>query len=170
MFFLENVPSGEDMNVTFKLGFLAEKIGKINKAYYHYIQYSQSTTKQKMADKIYPYLLAFEELNDWIKNKSLKEYNYHRKNIYLYEINSLESFIVRDSDWKNIEYIKAVKKILELIQNEDSDICIKKFKKVYKILWKICKKYPSIKIVKIFNLLFGWIFYLKEIIYKKFYL
>lgn len=170
LFFLENVPSGEDMNLTIKLGYVISRIGKINKAYYHYIQYSQSVTKQKTSNKIYPFLKSFDDIREFIKKIDINLLKQDEDKIYKYEVNSVQNFVVKDSDWKNQEYIKAVEIFLELVKNKKIDEAIENFKFGYKVLWKICKKYPSIFTVKILHYMFRWIEALKEKIYVRFYL
>lgn len=170
LFFLENVPSGEDMNVTIKLGYLVKKVAKINKAYYHYIQYPQSVTKQKTSNKIYPFLKAFDDIRNFIKTLDERLLEKEENRIYNYEVSSIQNFVVKDSDWKNEEYLKAVNIYLELVKNRNLDEAIQNFKYPYKILWLICKKFPSIKIFKVLHYSFRWIEALKEQIYLKFYL
>lgn len=170
LFFLEDVPSGEDMNLTIKLGYVTSRIGKINKAYYHYIQYSQSVTKQKTSNKIYPFLKSFDDIREFIKKLDDDLLEQYEEKIYKYEVNSIQNFVVKDSDWEKQEYIKAVEIFLELVKNPKINEAIKNFKLSYKILWKICKKYPSIFTVKILHYIFRWSEALKEIIYIKFYL
>ena len=170
LFFLEDVPSGEDMNLTIKLGYVAARIGKINKAYYHYIQYPQSVTKQKTSNKIYPFFKSYDDIREFIKKIDSKLLEQDGEKIYRYEVESIQNFVVKYSDWKNQEYIKAVEIFLELVKNKKIDEAIKNFKLSYKILWIICKKYPNVLTVKILNNIFRWIEALKERIYIKFYL
>ena len=170
LFFLENVPSGEDMNLTIKLGYVTSRIGKVNKAYYHYIQYPQSVTKQKTANKIYPFLKSFDDIREFIKKIDDNLLKQDEEKIYKYEVNSIQNFVVKDSDWKNKEYVKAVEIFLELTKNKKIEEAIENFKLSYKILWKVCKKYPSIFTVKILHYMFRWIEALKERMYIKIYL
>ena len=170
LFFLEDVPSGEDMNLTIKLGYVTSRIGKINEVYYHYIQYSQSVTKQKTSNKIYPFLKSFDDIREFIKKIDVSLLKQDEKKIYKYEVNSIQNFVIKDSDWENQEYIKAVEIFLELVKNKKIDEAIENFKFGYKVLWKICKKYPSIFTVKILHYMFRWIEALKEKIYVRFYL
>lgn len=170
LFFLENVPSGEDMNVTIKLGYLVKKVAKINKAYYHYIQYPQSVTKQKTSNKIYPFLKAFDDIRNFIKTLDERLLEKEENRIYNYEVSSIQNFVVKDSDWKNKEYVEAVKIFIELVKNKNLDEAIQNFKYSYKILWLICKKFPTIRTVKILHYLFRWLEALKEKIYLNFYL
>ena len=59
---LENVTIGEDLAVIIRLMYFLNKIGKINKAYYHYNRHSLSMTKQKKAKFLYSYLNIFDVL------------------------------------------------------------------------------------------------------------
>ena len=170
LFFLENVPSGEDMNLTIKLGYVTSRIGKVNKAYYHYIQYPQSVTKQKTANKIYPFLKSFDDIREFIRKIDGTLLKKDEVKIYEYEVKSIQNFVVKDSNWKNEDYIKAVEIFLELVKSEKIDKAIKDFKFSYKILWLICKKSPTVFTVKILNYLFRWIESLKEMVYINFYL
>ena len=133
LFFLENVPSGEDMNLTIKLGYVVSKIGKINKAYYHYIQYPQSVTKQKTSNKIYPFLKSFDDIRNFIKKIDSNLLKKDEVKIYEYEVKSIQNFVVKDSNWKNEDYIKAVEIFLDLVKSEKIDKPIQNFKFSYKI-------------------------------------
>ena len=170
LFFLEKMKSGEDMNLTIKLGYICSKIGKMNKAYYHYIQYSQSVTKQKTSDKLYTFLESFNDIRSFIKRIDPKLLEREEKKIYKYEIGSIQSFVVRDSDWDNTDYQKAINIFFDLLKNKYFKESIKDFKYTYKILWLICYKYPNIKVFKILHYLFRWIEASKEILYRKIYL
>lgn len=170
LYFLEDVPSGEDMNITIKLGYLISKIGKVNSAYYHYNQYSESVTKQKTSNKIYPFLNSFKELREFIKKIDSKKLERDTDKIYKYEITSIQNFVVKDSNWNNPNYLEAVKIFLELVQDRRLNKAIKSFKFQYRLLWKICQIYPNIMVVKILHYLFRWLEVLKEKIYMKFYL
>lgn len=170
LFFLEDVLSGEDMNLSIKLGYIVSKIGKINKAYYHYIQYPHSITKQKTSNKIYPFLKSFDDIKEFIKKIDNKLLEQDIEKLYKYEVNSIQNFVVKDSDWKNEEYIKAVEIFLGLVKNKKLNEAVENFKFSYKILWKICEKYPNIFTVKLLNYSLRWIESLKEIMYIKLYL
>lgn len=170
LFFLENVPSGEDMNLTIKLGYVVSRIGKINKAYYHYIQYPQSVTKQDSSDKMLPYLLSFDDIEKFIESKKIKNIEEERDKIYRYKVMSIQSFPVRKANWKSEKYTKAVEKYLEIIKDKRLENHLKEFKVEYKIFWQILRNNPKISIFKILNTSFSWIDTLKVKIYMKFYL
>lgn len=83
-----NISMGEDLSTTPRLAYYAERIGKINKSYYHYIQHnSESLTKKNSRKRIYELLEAFKILEDFFSKdydvKNLKmlhmEYQLFRK-------------------------------------------------------------------------------------------
>ena len=170
LFFLENVPSGEDMNLTIKLGYVISKVGKINKAYYHYIQYPQSTTKQDSSEKMLPYLLSFDDIEFFLEKNKIENYQEEIKKIYKYKVVSIQSFPIRRANWNSDKYVKAVEKYLEVIKDKRLKDCLEDFKIEYKVLWKILKIFPKIIIFKILNFSLSWIDTLKMKIYVKFYI
>lgn len=169
LFFLENLSSGEDMNLTIKLGYIVSRIGKINGTYYHYIQHSKSVSKQDSSDKVFPYLLSFDEIEKFIRNKNIENYEEERLKLYKYKVISIQDFPIRKSNWENEKYTKAVEKCIEIVKDERIRECLKDFNLGYKILWKILKNNPDIKTFRVLNVSFSWIKKLKLKIYTKFY-
>lgn len=170
LFFLENVPSGEDMNLTIKLGYVISKIGKINKAYYHYIQYPQSVTKQDSSEKMLPYLLSFDEIESFFEKNKVENCEEEKKRLYTFKVMSIQSFPIRKANWNSEKYIKAVKKYLEIVKDKRLEKSLENFKIEYKFLWKLLKKNPKISTFKKLNFYFSWIDILKIKIYIKFYI
>lgn len=170
LFFLEDVPSGEDMNLTIKLGYVTSRIGKINKAYYHYIQYPQSVTKQDSSEKMLPYLLSFDEIESFLEKNKVESCEEEKKRLYTFKVMSIQSFPIRKANWSSEKYIKAVEKYLEIIKNERLKEAIKNFKPLYKILWLILKNTPEMTMFKKINFYFSWIDILKARIYTKFFI
>lgn len=170
LFFLEDVPSGEDMNLTIKLGYIISRIGKINKAYYHYIQYPQSVTKQDSSEKMLPYLLSFDDIEAFLDKKKIENCEKEKNRLYNYKVISIQSFPIRKANWNSKKYIKAVEKYLEIIKDKRLEKSLGYFKREYKFLWKILKKNPKISMFKKLNFYFSWIDTLKLKIYMKFYI
>ena len=170
LFFLENVPSGEDMNLTIKLGYVTSRIGKINKAYYHYIQYPQSVSKQDSSEKMLPYLLSFDELESFLEKNKVENFEEEKTKLYNYKVMTIENFLLRKPNWNSEKYIRAVEKYLEIIKDERLKESIKNFKLLYKVLWLVLKNTPEISMFKKLNFYFSWIKTIKEKIYDKFYI
>lgn len=170
LFFLENVPSGEDMNLTIKLGYVTSRIGKINKAHYHYIQYPQSVTKQDSSEKMLPYLLSFDEIESFFEKNKVENYEEEKKRLYNFKVMSIQSFPIRKANWSSEKYIKAVEKYLEIVKDKRLEKSLENFKIEYKLLWKLLKKNPKISTFKKLNFYFSWIDTLKVKIYMKFYI
>lgn len=170
LFFLEDVPSGEDMNLTIKLGYVISRVGKINKAYYHYIQYSQSVTKQDSSEKMLPYLLSFDELESFLERNKVENCKEEKKRLYKFKVMSIQSFPIRKANWSSEKYVKAVEKYLEIVKDKRLEKSLENFKIEYKLLWKILKKNPKISIFKKLNFCLSWVDTLKVKIYMKFYI
>lgn len=169
LYFPVGVKSGEDMSVTLKLGYLISKVGKINKTYYHYIQHNESVTKEKGANKIYSFLKVFDDIENFVYKNNKLLYEKEKNKIFSYKIKSIHHFVLTDSDWKSEEYIKAVNLFIQFTQDSRSENIIKEFKFLSKITWKIVRKFPNIKTIKILKFFTRWVILLKEYIYFKFY-
>ena len=97
--FLESIFLAEDWNISIKLGFLAEKIGKINESFYDYVQHESQGTKTinlnkslrdefKASSDLIEFLSKYDDSEDYIKAVKLKMYFKYLKKRY----NSLEYY------------------------------------------------------------------------------
>lgn len=69
IFHPEGISLGEDLFVTSKLAFFSKRIGKINRAYVHYIQNPQSIMNNNAIKKVYDLIQVYESLDKFYKNK-----------------------------------------------------------------------------------------------------
>ncbi len=67
----ENISLGEDMSTTPRLAFYADRIGKINHAYVHYIQNQDSITKNATEKNLNEIKIALEILKVFFKNRDM---------------------------------------------------------------------------------------------------
>lgn len=138
--FLNNIFLGDDILVTIKLGFFANKVGKINKAFVHYMQHgNQGTSRNNLGEKILDLFLVFEELNKFfIKNK------YKSKDFEVYELNEVYVKFLSCKPVNSLKYEKALSRFINGLQN----IKIKKISRKNIIRLNILKFIKNKKIVK----------------------
>ncbi len=103
---------GEDTATTPRLAFKAKKIGKINKAFMHYIYNQNSITNHKKALKFYQLEDVFNILVDYFVNQ---------QDIILaindFKLKSLLLILFYKSEWGNEKYIKGVNLTLKTLKN-----------------------------------------------------
>lgn len=148
IFFLENISMGEDLAVNLRLMYTIKKVGKIEKAYIHYIQRSSSLTKEKSnkAKYLYPYITLFDKLKDFLVIRDI--YETEKDKIYNYEVNSLKTFVFQDADWKNKNYINGLNRCLDLVKDKRMGIAVKNFELKWKVIWYILKIFPFLLTIK----------------------
>lgn len=153
IFFLENISMGEDLAVNLRLIYTIEKVGKIEKAYIHYIQRPSSLTKTKnnKAKYLYPYITLFDILKNFLVIRGI--YEAEKDKIYNYEVNSLKTFVFQDADWKNKNYINGINRCLELVKDKRMRIAVKNFELKWKVIWYILKTFPFLLTIKCLRIL-----------------
>lgn len=148
---------GEDLYVTPKLLFLANKIIKLNKAYYHYIQNNSSITKTRITvSKLKDIDFVLSGLNEFFKDKDIDidilDFNYRYYNDWIYQVKY---------DFEDSEYIQIYNKFIEIIKKitikEEFSLRARVFGKILKftnnkyifiLLWNVDKLYKRIKGIK----------------------
>lgn len=124
---------GEDVITILRLGFLSEKIGKIDKPYLHYIKNPNSVTNLNKAHIINEYFGIYDILDKFLLEKGIKEE--YEKLVYRHKIFDFKDFMFQDSDWNNEEYLQAADKFLDIVRDkrirENLDLLDKK----QKIFW-----------------------------------
>lgn len=119
--FLESIFLAEDWNISIKLGFLAEKIGKINEVFYNYVQHESQGTKTidlnkslrdefKASGDLIEFLSKYDGSEDYIKAVKLKMYfKYLKKrynNLEYYNILKKQFLKENKKELFNCEYFK----------------------------------------------------------------
>lgn len=105
-----NISQGEDLAVTPRLFYFAERVVKINKAYVHYIQNPKSISNTSNIKKIREVYSALDILENF----------FDYKNNYIFErfkLNHLSTWLFKEKyDFKNEEYSIILKEYLEEIK------------------------------------------------------
>lgn len=106
--FEKDIFLGDDIVVTIKLGYFAKKIGKLNRAYVHYIQHeSQGTLKGKLGNKINDLYLVCKNLKEFFEKE-----NYTSKNFNWYFINEFYLKFLTCYPIDNKKYLEARKNFI----------------------------------------------------------
>lgn len=105
----------EDVEILMTLSYYAQKIGKLNKAYYHYIQGENNGSKKIKVDRLYDILTCMNNLIKFYSEKNENEIlNLIKQDKYLH----LLSRIVEDDYLEKEEYEIFVLKFIKSIKNE----------------------------------------------------
>lgn len=114
IFYPQGMSLGEDLLVNILLALKSKKIGKINKAYLHYIQNISSTTKYNPTKKIYELISIFKLLAEKVQLE-----NYNQLDINTTEIMHLNKLIFdRNYDFKDKFYKLAFEYYCSLLKKE----------------------------------------------------
>lgn len=161
IFFNENIFLLEDMELIGKLGYCAKRIGKLNKAYYHYIQGigngSQKVKLKNLIDRIEAYSNLIDYFIKYKEKEIVQEIKKERDIALISEIIGKDFYKL---DGYNEILDKIIKIVLEDRNNINSNLgytkyqlfttkCIKKIKfispklqiKIFKIISKLKNKY-----------------------------
>ena len=106
--FEKDIFLGDDIVVTIKLGYFAKKVGKLNRAYIHYVQHeSQGTSKGKLGNKINDLYLVCKNLKKFFEKE-----NYTSKNFNWYFINEFYLKFLTCYPTNNEKYLEARKNFI----------------------------------------------------------
>lgn len=134
--FKEGIFLGEDILTILRLAYFAKKVGKLNRAYVHYVQHEmQGTSKGKLGDKINDLYLVCKSLEEFFKKE-----NYASKNFNWYVINEFYLKFLTCYPSENGKYLEARKNFILGLKNILKLDEIKKLKLKHRIRLKICEK------------------------------
>ncbi|MGL5932161.1 MAG: glycosyltransferase family 2 protein [Cetobacterium sp.] len=140
----ENVSLGEDLATTPLLALNARRIGKVNKAYIHYMQNAESLSNWNPIKKIHELIEAFNILEKYLESRGIQSKNKNEK-----IFNSLSAIIFTDKYDLNSKLYENIfnyyLKNLEKIEKYSG-----KNKKM-KLYFKILKLFPNKSTIKCIN-------------------
>ena len=107
--FPENIFMGEDLLTSLKLVFFSKKIGKVNKAFYNYVQHENQGTKITKKEKAHEDLfLLYNEIEKFLqKQKKFLKY----KDVFYSRIFQMCRTILK-KEYKNTKVYRELKKYL----------------------------------------------------------
>lgn len=139
IFHPEGISLGEDLGTTPLLAQKAKRIGKINKAYLHYMQNLDSLTKSNPTKRIYELIFVFKLLEKKIEK-------FKKSDMNLKKIQSIGLLIFNSTyDLKDNFYNDALEYYVSLFKE---DYTYKKLPLKIKIYYSILKSFPNIKVLK----------------------
>lgn len=109
--FPENIFMGEDLLTSLKLVFFSKKIGKVNKAFYNYVQHENQGTKITKKEKAYEDLFyLYMEIEKFLKKQNIF---FKYKNVFYSRIFQMCRTMLKE-EYKNTKvYIELKKYLLE---------------------------------------------------------
>ena len=130
----QGVSLGEDLAVVPRLMYYSEKIAKLNKAYYHYIQNPLSITKKYNKNKIYEIYEVLQINEKFFSDKDMKILIDNLK------ISQLTFWLFKIKyDFNDSKYIKILNEYLEFLEKIELKN-VKKIKlKIVAVIFKIFK-------------------------------
>jgi len=140
-----NIQICEDLATLPKLILKAKKIGKIDKAYYHYIVNPKSVTQNNESKKMYQLFEAMEMNKRYFMQKGLL--NKYIDYIKIKEIKIVDSFITKKPHFNNKEYEKSIDACLAYLKKKPN--VPNEFNFYKKIALKTLIKYPNRNLFKI---------------------
>jgi glycosyltransferase involved in cell wall biosynthesis len=105
----EHISYGEDIVTSVRLAIRAERTGKIDKAYYHYIHNPESISKKEVQKIMYQYFEGFKLIRSYLEAEDLL--NLMEESLTLLEYKKITSFISfrplpeHDGYCKGLEYV-----------------------------------------------------------------
>lgn len=107
--FPENIFMGEDLLTSLKLVFFSDKIGKINKAFYNYVQHENQGTKITKKEKAYEDLFyLYMEIEKFLKEQNIF---FKYKNVFYSRIFQMCRTMLK-KEYKNAQSYRELKKYL----------------------------------------------------------
>ncbi|WP_432204677.1 glycosyltransferase family 2 protein [Cetobacterium somerae] len=126
---------GDDIIVTVMLGYFAEKVGKLNKAYVHYVQHeNQGTSKSGLGNKINDLYLVCEKLEKFFQKEKYvsKNFNWYRLNEFFLKFLTCYPMETKNYLKAKSNFILGLNEILKIDE-------LKKLKSKHRLRLKICK-------------------------------
>jgi len=137
----ENISLGEDLATTPRLIIMANKIGKIDKAYVHYIVNPVSLTRDQVSKKIYMLYDAQMIVDDFFKKHN--QYEEFKDDLSDYLFFSMSFMFTRKAFPGDSEYEKSFNRALEYFASRPKEPRYKKFRLWKRLLTRFIGKYPS---------------------------
>ena len=135
IFYNEKIFLLEDVEVLLKLAYFSKKIGKLNKAYYHYIQGENNGSTKIKVSRLYDIMISLNNLIDfYTEKKEFKIVELIKQDKLIHLMNRILS-----NDYFEVEEYKSF--VLKFI---------KEIKKEKKIIFKVVNKNEKYKIFLIF--------------------
>ncbi len=118
IFFPENYAFGEDLATLPKLAYSANKIGKLDRAFMHYILNPRSITNSDANKKAYEKILVCKDIKDYFINKQV--YEVLKEDIDMLMLRKLPAFMGNDIIFNNKQYQEAFVIVLKLFKKQVS--------------------------------------------------
>lgn len=145
IYYNENLSYGEDVLILFKLILKAKRIGKVNKAFVHYISNINSVTNSKISLKYDNLFITFSEIEKYLKIE--KKYEEWKDKVKSYETLFLSGFLLEKPYFKEKKYLDNFENIFKFFQNQNNLNLISKKLRLY---FNFQKKLKSRLLMKFF--------------------
>ena len=137
------ISMGEDLGTTIFLMYFSKKIIKLNKAYVHYIQNSNSITKKPKYSSLTDIYFILNKIENFFRNKNsnnfLKKLKYNHLSNWIYDVKP---------NFKDKLYDKILNEYLFLLEEKRNNKNNEKYIKAYFILRKVFNPKISFKIIR----------------------
>lgn len=137
--FPDEVSYGEDLLATTKIEIASTRIGKYNKAFYHYIYNPSSITKDGVGKKMHQYFYAFLLIRELLKEAGLLEK--HEKHLKVLEANKVAFFMFQKNYFGDKNYEKSLEMVLTYLKTHSKPS--RDISRIRRIFVSVLSFYPS---------------------------
>lgn len=145
--FVEEISLGEDLLFISRAMYEVKRIGKINKAYCHYLQRKNSLTRDIDLENLLKKFLLLKELEKYLREKNI--YENEKENLYRLAFHLTKTIIFNNINWSDVKATELLREYFEVINNPLFFKMLKKEKKLNKIILKVIYRFPNINIIKV---------------------
>jgi len=136
----EGISLGEDLATTPRLILMANKIGKVNKAFVHYIVNPLSISRDQIGKKIYMLYEAQMIVDNYFKEKGV--YDEYKRDLSDYLYFSMSYFLSRKAIKSDAEYEKSFNLTLKYFASKPPAPRTKKFRMWKRLVIKYLSLFP----------------------------
>lgn len=155
---MQGINLGEDFFVIPRLIYFANKIAKVDKALYHYVQLNATSYTKKMSKKnILDVVFVFESLAQFFSDK--REYEIYLKSINRGKLRKKLEFILQSDD-------ETLEMAMNLFPEINTNIDTNFLNKIEKIVYNIHKS-GNILLMKIFLKMYNILFHAVQILKRR---
>ncbi len=130
-------PAAEDLATVPRLAFKADRIGKIEKSFYHWMNNPNSITRNEPSKKMYQTFEVYDGIERFLKEKN--QYEKYREDLSAMRHFSFVAFFTQKPFYGDSNYQKALNSMLYYLNQHDNP---KNVKSSRHVVVRILKRHP----------------------------
>jgi len=132
-----NHPAAEDLATIPKLTLKADKIGKLERAFYHWMSNPESITRSEPSKKMYQVFEVYDEIEELLRNNG--KYDKYKNDLSAMRHFSFVAFLTQKPFYNDFNYKKCLNYMLYYLKQHDTP---KNVKSSRHVLVRILKIFP----------------------------